>query len=158
MTKNIKTTEDKKQKKTDKKDEKVKAKEDKKSQGNIKKRKKVHPKLTRGRAYIQATYNNTIVTLTDPNGDVVAWSTAGILGFKGAKKATPYAAQKVVEDVVDKIKKTGLSQIDVFVRGIGSGRDSAIRALNTQGLEVLSIKDVTPIPHNGCRPRKVRRV
>lgn len=123
-----------------------------------KKGKKIRVRLSRGRAYIQSTYNNTIITITDLNGRVVSWGSAGILGFKGAKRSTPYAATEISKYVVEKIKDTGLSEIDVFVRGVGGGRESAIRALNTYGLKVVSIKDVTPIPHNGCRPPKVRRV
>lgn len=123
-----------------------------------KKGKKVKIKLSKGRAYIQSTYNNTIITITDLNGRVVVWGSAGILGFKGAKRSTPYAATEIAKHVVDKVKDTGLSEIDVFVRGVGGGRESAIRALNTYGLKVISIKDITPIPHNGCRSPKVRRV
>lgn len=123
-----------------------------------KKGKKVKIKLSKGRAYIQSTYNNTIITITDLNGRVVVWGSAGILGFKGAKRSTPYAATEIAKYVVDKVKDTGLLEIDVFVRGVGGGRESAIRALNTYGLRVVSIKDVTPIPHNGCRSPKVRRV
>ena len=126
--------------------------------GKFSKKKKVVRKITRGRAYIQSTYNNTIVTITDLQGNAIAWESAGPQGFKGAKKATPYAATQIVRSVVDKVKITGISQVDVFVKGIGGGRESAVRALNTYGLEVNSIKDLTPIPHNGCRPKKIRRV
>lgn len=122
------------------------------------KKRKSRFKLTKGRAYIQSSYNNTLITITDLQGNVIAWSSAGSIGFKGPKKSTPYAASLVARDVVAKVKDTGLKQIDVFVKGIGSGREAAIRALNNEGLEVMSIKDVTPIPHNGCRPPKVRRV
>ena len=115
-------------------------------------------KIERGRAYIQSTYNNTLVTITDLNGNVLAWASAGLLGFSGPKKATPFAASRVIEVVVAKVKKIGLKEVDVFVKGVGSGREAAIRALGVQGLEVNSIKDVTPVPHNGCRPPKVRRV
>jgi small subunit ribosomal protein S11 len=121
-------------------------------------KKKLVKKITRGRAYIQSTYNNTIVTITDLQGNAIAWESAGPQGFKGAKKATPYAAMQIVKSVVDKVKNTGISQVDVYVKGIGGGRESAIRALNTYGIEVNSIKDLTPVPHNGCRPKKVRRV
>ncbi len=120
--------------------------------------KRIKIKLSKGRAYIQSTYNNTIITITDLNGRVVFWGSAGVLGFKGAKRSTPFAATEIAKYVVDHIKDTGLSEIDVFVKGVGGGRESAIRALNTYGLKVISIKDVTPIPHNGCRPPKVRRV
>ena len=111
-----------------------------------------------GRAYVKSTYNNTIVTFTDQNGNVLSWSSAGQCGFKGPKKATPYAASIIVKDAYEKAKKYGLKEVSVFVRGIGGGRESAIRALNANGIIVGSIKDITPIPHNGCRPRKRRRV
>ncbi|OGD30040.1 30S ribosomal protein S11 [Candidatus Azambacteria bacterium RIFCSPHIGHO2_01_FULL_44_55] len=114
--------------------------------------------MAHGRVYIQATYNNTIVSVTDESGNVVAWASSGNLGFKGPKKATPYAASRVSETVVEKVKKTGIANVEVFVKGIGSGRESAVRSLAAHGLNILSIKDVTPIPHNGPRPRKVRRV
>ncbi|MDO8676635.1 MAG: 30S ribosomal protein S11 [Candidatus Azambacteria bacterium] len=114
--------------------------------------------IHRGKAFIRASYNNTIIAITDEKGGVLAWSSAGSLGFKGPKKATPYAASKVAGAVVEKIKKTGLNEIEVFVKGIGSGRESAIRSLANQGLNIISIKDLTPIPHNGPRPKKVRRV
>jgi len=123
-----------------------------------KSKKKVKKNVLFGQAYIQATYNNVIATLTDPIGQVLTWSSSGSIGFKGAKKATPYAATLVVKDVVEKSKKMNLRSVDVFVKGIGSGRDSAIRSLSANGLEVKSITDVTPVPHNGCRPPKVRRV
>jgi len=122
------------------------------------KKKKIIRQVTHGNACIQATYNNTIVTITDPNGDVLSWSSAGKVGFKGPKKATPYAASLVVKDVVEKIAKYGLKDIHVFVKGIGGGREGAIRALHTNGLNILSVADVTPIPHNGCRPPGRRRV
>ena len=110
-----------------------------------------------GQAHVQATYNNTIITVADDAGNVLAWSSAGSLGFKGAKKATPYAASQVVSTVVEKVKKTGLQDVAIFVKGIGSGRESAVRAL-AGNFNVISISDVTPIPHNGCRSPKVRRV
>ena len=112
----------------------------------------------KGRAYIQSSYNNPLVTITDDQGNVLANSSAGALGFRGPKKSTPYAATKVVETVTEKIKKIGLRQVKVFVKGIGSGREAAIRALASRGLDISSIKDITPVPHNGCRPKKVRRV
>jgi small subunit ribosomal protein S11 len=112
----------------------------------------------KGRAYIQSSYNNIIVTITDDQGNVLANSSAGALGFRGPKKSTPYAATKVVETVTEKIRKIGLRQVKVFVKGIGSGREAAIRALASRGLDISSIKDITPVPHNGCRPKKVRRV
>ena len=114
--------------------------------------------VSSGRAYIQATYNNTIVTLTDQNGNVLGWSSAGVCGFRGPKKSTPYAAGKVAQNVCEKAQAYGLGKVDVFLKGIGSGRESAVRALSANGLTILSIRDMTPIPHNGCRPRKARRV
>ena len=114
--------------------------------------------VSSGRAYVKSTYNNTIVTFCDQNGNVLSWSSAGQCGFKGPKKATPYAATQIVKDAYDKVKKHGLKEVSVFVKGIGGGREAAIRALNANGLNVSNIKDVTPIPHNGCRARKPRRV
>jgi len=111
-----------------------------------------------GKAFIQATYNNTIVTLTDLNGNVLGWSSAGSSGFAGPKKSTPYAASVVVKNALDKIVDHGMKEVNVFVSGVGQGRESAIRAFNANGLTVLGIKDVTPIPHNGCRPPRPRRV
>lgn len=111
-----------------------------------------------GKAYIQATYNNTIVTLTDLNGNVLGWSSSGSSGFTGPKKSTPYAASVVVRNAVEKVADVGLKEVNVFVSGVGQGRESAIRAFNANGVNVLSIKDVTPIPHNGCRPPRPRRV
>jgi len=122
------------------------------------KRKKGKRQVSHGRASIQCTYNNTIVTLTDQGGGVLAWSSSGHLGFKGAKKSTPYAATQVVADVTEKVKKYGLSELDVFVKGVGSGREAAIRALANNGFSLLSIRDITPLPHNGCRPRRPRRI
>ena len=115
-------------------------------------------KLMRGIAHVQATYNNTIITISDEKGNVLAQSSAGALGFNGAKKATPFAAARVAEVVVEKIKKSGMQEIAVRVSGVGSGRDSAVRALANHGLNLVSIKDTTPQPHNGPRPKKVRRV
>ena len=120
--------------------------------------KKIKRTITKGQAHIQSTYNNTIITLTDLNGAVLAWASAGLVGFKGAKKSTPYAATITAKAVAEKVKKINLQEIDVFVKGIGSGRESAIRGLAASGLVINSIVDVTPIPHNGCRPPKVRRV
>jgi small subunit ribosomal protein S11 len=121
-------------------------------------KKKAVKNVSVGRAFVQATYNNTIVTLTDANGNVLAWSSAGHCGFKGPKKATPYAASVIVKDVCDKVKDVGLKEVAVFVRGVGSGREGAVRALHANGLHVSLIKDTTPIPHNGCRAPKPRRV
>lgn len=122
------------------------------------KRKKAVKQVSQGRCYVQATYNNTIVTLTDANGNVLGWSSAGKVGFTGPKKATPYAASMIVKDVCDRVKETGLRDVNVFVKGVGSGREAAVRALNANGINVLVIKDVTPLPHNGCRAPKPRRV
>ena len=124
-----------------------------------KKKKKVAKAVKSGRAYIQATYNNTMLTLTDGNGDVISWASAGFAGFKGAKKATPYAAQIITKIAVQKAREEyGLEEVNVFVSGVGTGREAAIRALNANGLNVAAIKDTTPIPHNGSRPKKPRRV
>jgi small subunit ribosomal protein S11 len=124
-----------------------------------KKKKKVARVVKVGRAYIQATYNNTMMTLTDPSGDVIAWASAGLAGFKGAKKATPYAAQIITKIATQKAREEyGLEEVSVFVSGVGTGREAAIRALNANGLNVTAIKDITPVPHNGCRPKKPRRV
>lgn len=114
--------------------------------------------VTTGQAHILATYNNTIVTLTDQHGNVLAWSSSGHVGFRGPKKSTPYAAGIIVRNVADKVREMGLKNLDVFVKGVGSGREAAVRALNANGFNILSIKDVTPIPHNGPRPPKPRRV
>lgn len=122
------------------------------------KRKKAVKQVSHGRVYIQATYNNTIVTITDPTGNVLGWSSAGKVGFSGPKKATPYAASVIVKDLADRLQPYGLREVNAFVKGIGSGREAAVRALNANGINVLSIKDVTPIPHNGCRAPKPRRV
>lgn len=122
------------------------------------KKKTAQKMVSLGAAYIKATYNNTIVTLTDQSGNVLAWSNAGSNGFKGPKKATPYAASVIVRAAVEKAKVYGLRDVNVFVSGVGMGRESAVRSLNANGLNILSIKDITPIPHNGCRKRKPRRV
>jgi small subunit ribosomal protein S11 len=111
-----------------------------------------------GKAFIQSTFNNTIITLTDPAGNVLAWGSAGTVGFKGSRKSTPFAAQRAAEDAARKGMENGLRQVQVFVRGPGSGREAAIRAIQAAGIMVTSIRDVTPIPHNGARPPKRRRV
>ena len=111
-----------------------------------------------GKAYIQSTFNNTIVTLTDPEGKVIAWGSSGTAGFKGSRKGTPYAAQLAARDAARRAMEHGLRQIEVYVKGPGSGREAAIRALQSSGLYVTSIRDVTPVPHHGCRPPKKRRV
>jgi small subunit ribosomal protein S11 len=115
-------------------------------------------RLEMGRVYIQASFNNTMITVTDSRGGVVAWMSAGSLGFSGPKKATPFAASKVAEAIAEKVKKSGPSTVEVFVRGVGKGRDSAVRTLATKGFNITAIRDMTPIPHNGPRPKKVRRV
>ena len=115
-------------------------------------------KINEGKVYISASYNNTLMTLTDLQGNALSWVSAGHIGFKGAKKATPFAASKVAEALVERAKKIGIGRISVLVNGVGSGRESAIRSLATHGLDIASIKDITPVPHNGCRPPKVRRV
>jgi small subunit ribosomal protein S11 len=114
--------------------------------------------IRKGQAHIQSTYNNTIVTITDLNGAVLGWSSAGTLGFKGAKKSTPYAASQIVNAVVEKVQKNNIKELQVFVKGVGGGRDASIRALAAKGFEISLIKDITPIAHNGCRRRKPRRV
>ena len=111
-----------------------------------------------GRAYIQSTFNNTLVTLTDPEGKVITWGSSGTAGFKGSRKGTPYAAQLAAQDAARKGMAQGLRRVDVYVKGPGSGREAAIRALQSAGLTITGIRDVTPIPHNGCRPPKKRRV
>jgi small subunit ribosomal protein S11 len=128
--------------------------EKKRGRGRRRERKSV----PRGRAYVQSTFNNTLITMTDPNGNVVAWGSAGSAGFKGSRKSTPYAAQMAAERAARGAMDHGMRQVDVFVRGPGSGREAAIRSLQAAGLSILSIRDVTPIPHNGCRPPKRRRV
>lgn len=122
------------------------------------KKKKVKAKVTKGKIFINSTYNNTIVSVTDTNGNVLMWCSAGKIGFKGSKKSTPYAGQRTMEDVLGRLKERGLAEIDVFIKGIGSGRESAVRALQGSGLNIISIKDQTPTPHGGVRPKKPRRV
>ncbi|MER3473557.1 MAG: 30S ribosomal protein S11 [Armatimonadota bacterium] len=123
-------------------------------------RQKTKPKknIVHGVAHIQSTFNNTIVAITDVHGNVIAWSSAGVVGFKGARKGTPFAAQMAAEDCARKAMEHGVRKVDVEVKGPGPGRETAIRALQAVGLDILSIKDVTPVPHNGCRPPKRRRV
>lgn len=122
------------------------------------KRKKVKRTLAKGTMHVQATFNNTIISITDDNGNLVAWKSSGSAGFKGSRKSTPYAAQIAAEKAIEKAKDFGLAKVDVIIKGIGSGRESAVRALMASGIDIASIKDVTGIPHNGCRPRKARRV
>lgn len=114
--------------------------------------------VSQGVAHIKATFNNTVVTITDGDGDTLCFATAGTIGFKGSRKSTPYAAQKTAESAAEKALKLGIKQVEVRVKGPGSGREPAIRALQAAGLEIRAIEDVTPLPHNGCRPRKKRRV
>jgi small subunit ribosomal protein S11 len=121
-------------------------------------KRKVKKNIPSGIAHIQATFNNTIVTITDLNGNTVAWSAAGVAKFKGSRKSTPFAAQLVAEDAAKKAMEHGMKQVGVYVKGPGSGRESALRAIANSGLQINLIKDVTPIPHNGCRPPKKRRV
>jgi len=121
-------------------------------------RKRERKSIPSGKAYIQSTFNNTMVTLTDPQGNVLAWGSSGTAGFKGSRKGTPYAAQLAAHNAARKAMEHGLRQIEVLVKGTGSGREAAIRSLQSAGLYITSIRDVTPIPHNGCRPPKRRRV
>lgn len=128
-------------------------------EGGVKKRaKKAKRTVEKGRANIQCTYNNTIVTIADLSGGVLAWSSSGHLGFKGAKKSTPYAATQIIAELSEKVKKFGVQELEVYVKGVGSGREASIRALANNGFNLTSIKDITPIPHNGCRPRRPRRM
>jgi small subunit ribosomal protein S11 len=121
-------------------------------------RRRIRRSVAMAIAHIRATFNNTVVTITDLNGDTLCWAAAGTLGFKGSRKSTPFAAQRAAESAAEKAQKMGVRQVEVRVKGPGSGRESAIRALQAAGLEIKSIEDVTPLPHNGCRPRKKRRV
>lgn len=123
-----------------------------------KKKKKAKKVVPKGVVHIKATFNNTIISITDENGDLLAQSSSGACGFRGSRKSTPYAAQIATEAAVEKAKVHGLSEVDVFVKGVGSGRETAVRALQSVGIYVKSIKDVTPLPHNGCRAKKPRRV
>ncbi|MHC5037445.1 MAG: 30S ribosomal protein S11 [Planctomycetota bacterium] len=122
------------------------------------KKKKIKRNVPRGIAYIKATFNNTLITITDPNGDVLCWDSAGTIGYKGSRKSTPFAAQRAAEACAAKAKKLGVREVEVRVKGPGAGRESAIRALQAAGLDIRAIEDTTPLPHNGCRPRKKRRV
>ncbi|MCX7857398.1 MAG: 30S ribosomal protein S11 [Deltaproteobacteria bacterium] len=121
-------------------------------------KKKVKKNVPFGSAYIHSSFNNTIVTITDPQGNVVAWSSGGVVGFKGSRKSTPFAAQLAAEDAAKKAMEHGMKTVDVFIKGPGAGREAALRALQSAGLKIHMIKDITPIPHNGCRPPKRRRV
>jgi small subunit ribosomal protein S11 len=123
-----------------------------------KKKARIRKNVGKAIAHVKASFNNTIITIVDTAGQVLAWDSAGTIGYKGSRKSTPFAAQRAAEKVADKIKKMGVHEIEVLVRGPGSGRESAIRALSNSGIDVKSIEDVTPLPHNGCRSRKRRRV
>ncbi|MGO1580351.1 MAG: 30S ribosomal protein S11 [Peptoniphilaceae bacterium] len=129
-----------------------------KKQKTTRVRKRERKNIEKGQAHIASTFNNTMVTLTDMSGNVISWASAGQLGFRGSRKSTPFAAQEAAETASSKAKEHGLKSVEVYVKGPGSGREAAIRALQASGLEVTMIKDVTPIPHNGCRPPKRRRV
>jgi len=124
----------------------------------VRKKKRERKNIEKGQAHIQSTFNNTLVTLTDLSGNALAWSSAGALGFKGSRKSTPFAAQMAAEEASKAAMEHGLKTVEVYVKGPGSGREAAIRALQTAGLDICLIKDITPIPHNGCRPPKRRRV
>lgn len=121
-------------------------------------RRRERKQIPRGRAYIQSTFNNTLVTITDPNGNVIAWGSSGAAGFKGSRKSTPYAAGMAADNAARRAMEHGLRQVEVYIKGPGSGREAAIRSLQAAGLAITTITDVTPIPHNGCRPPKRRRV
>ncbi len=126
--------------------------------GPKKVRRKEKKNVAHGHAHIKSTFNNTIVSITDPTGNVISWASAGHVGFKGSRKSTPFAAQLAAEAAARRAQEHGLQRVDVFVKGPGSGRETAIRSLAAAGLEIVGISDVTPVPHNGCRPRKRRRV
>jgi small subunit ribosomal protein S11 len=121
-------------------------------------KKKIRKNIPIGEAYIQSSFNNTIITITDPQGNVVAWSSGGVVGFKGSRKSTPFAAQLAAENAAKKAMENGMKTVDVFIKGPGAGREAALRALQSAGLKIHLIRDITPIPHNGCRPPKRRRV
>ena len=129
-----------------------------KAKGKVSRKKKERKNILNGIAHIQSTFNNTIITITDMSGNVIAWSSAGSQGFKGSRKSTPFAAQLAAEDAAKKAQEHGVQNIEVYVKGPGSGREAALRALQAAGFNVTLIRDVTPIPHNGCRPPKRRRV
>jgi len=122
------------------------------------KKKKGKIKVSKGRLYINATFNNTIISATDQNGNIISWSTAGRSGFKGSKKSTPFAGQRTMEDLIFRLKDSGLVEAEVFVNGLGNGRESAVRALHSAGVKISSIKDTTPVPHGGVRKKKARRL
>ena len=128
------------------------------AKGQKSKSKRIRRNISRGIAHIKATFNNTLITITDTNGDTLCWASAGTVGFKGTRKSTPFAAQRAAERVAQAAKKFGLVEVEIKVKGPGSGRESAITALQAAGLRIQSIEDITPLPHNGCRPSKRRRV
>ena len=155
-TKEVKEAE-KAEKKTAKKEEKTDGKVEKSVSKSKKKGKSKRKSVVEGNAYIKATFNNTLVTITEPNGDVLIWTSAGASGFKGARKATPYAAQVSAEKAAEAAKLYGMERIHIYIQGVGSGREQAIRGLHAGGLNIESLTDTTPIPHNGCRKKKRRR-
>ena len=124
----------------------------------VKRRKKIARKVSSGKVFVHATFNNTIVTVTDTNGKILCWSSPGTVGFKGSRKSTPFAANVAAKDAVKKAKMFGISDVEIYLRGPGSGKESAVRSIKTEGLNVRTIMDMTPTPHNGCRPRKRRRI
>ena len=142
------------------KTEKELVEEKEKVEAAVKKEAKIEPSkaIKEGKVFISSSYNNTIISLSDLNGNILTWTSAGNIGFKGTKKSTPFAASKVADALIQRARKLGIEKIQVIVRGVGSGRDSAIRAFANRGMDIVSIEDVTPIPHNGCRPKKARRV
>ena len=162
ITEPLKNTGSLEMEKKSEKEEKKEAKslEEKNPAEAIKKKKvkKIKRQVIRARATIKCTYNNTMISVADSNGETLGWATSGLLGFKGAKKATPYAATQVVASLAEKIRKYGIKEMEVYVKGVGSGREASIRALANNGFDLVLIKDITPIPHNGCRPKKPRRV
>ena len=144
--------------KTEIKDQKDEKSSKKSFKSSYSKKKKIKKNILNGIAYVQSTFNNTIISIADTNGNIISWASAGQKGFKGSRKSTPYAAQLAAEDAGKKASEHGVKTVDIQVQGPGSGRESALRALQTIGFQVNSIRDVTPIPHNGCRPKKRRRV
>ena len=144
--------------KVENKDSKIEKSSKKVNKSSYSKKKKIKKNILNGIAFVQSTFNNTIISITDTNGNVISWASAGQKGFKGSRKSTPYAAQVAAEDAAKKAMEHGMKTIEVMVKGPGTGRESALRALQTTGFTITSIKDVTPIPHNGCRPPKRRRV
>ena len=147
-----------KQEKTDNKDQKVEKSSKKTNKSSYSKKKKIKKNILNGVAYVQSTFNNTIVSIADTDGNIVSWSSAGSKGFKGSRKSTPYAAQIAADTAASKALEYGMKTLSVEVKGPGSGRETALRALQARGFKILSIKDTTPMPHNGTRPPKKRRV